>query len=163
MPETQPEGPVPEAGDVVTETPGDRISGQRGDMAETPGDRINGQRGDMAETPGGGDSLTAALDNLAETAQRTSAEQQLIADSARAMTEEHRRGRSWAAILGGEGQPSVLALLGSSLRRLSQTSSRLRVAVASALVKEGLSTRQIAAHLGVTHQRISAMLNRDKS
>jgi len=57
----------------------------------------------------------------------------------------------------------VVVLLGSSLRRLSETSSRVRGAVAAALVKEGLSTRQIAAHLGVTHQRISAMLNRNKS
>jgi Homeodomain-like domain len=148
MLETQPEDPVPEAGDGMTETPGDPAGGQRDEMADTPGD---------------GDSLTVALDHLAENAERTSAEQQLIADSARAMTEEHRRGRSWAAILAGEGQPSVLALLGTSLRRLSQTSSRVRAAVAAALVKEGLSTRQIAAHLGVTHQRISAMLNRHKS
>ena len=145
MLETQPEGPVPEAGDGVTEA--------RGDPADQPGDQIAGD----------GDSLTAALDVLAESAERTSAEQKLIADSARAMSEERRRGRSWAAILAGEGHPSVLALLGSSLRRLSQTSSWVRTAVAAALAKEGLSTRQIAAHLGVTHQRVSAMLNRPKS
>jgi hypothetical protein len=137
-------------------------------MTETPdkpiGGELGGDRDRMTETaiPGGVggdvDSLTAALNHLAENAERTSAEQQLIADSARAMTEEHRRGRSWAAIMAGEGQPSVVSLLGSSLRRLSETSSRVRAAVAATLVKEGLSTRQIAAHLGVTHQRISAML-----
>jgi hypothetical protein len=146
-------------------------------MTETPGDPayhlsewVAGDANGATETPndpdlvgGDEDSLGAALDHLAESAERTSAEQQLIADSARAMTEEHRRGRSWAAILSGEGQPSVLGLLGSSLRRMSETSSRVRAAVASALVKEGLSTRQIAAHLGVTHQRISAMLNRNRS
>jgi len=154
MPETPPEGPIPEAGDGMTETSDELAGGDRVDLTETPAD--------LDPMGGDGDSLTAALDDLAEKAERTSAEQQLIADSARAMTAEYRRGRSWAAILGGEGQPSVLTLLGSSLRRLSQTSSRVRAAVASALVKEGLSTRQIAAHLGVTHQRISAMLNRDK-
>jgi hypothetical protein len=111
----------------------------------------------------GADRLTAVLDHLAESAERTSAEQQLIADSARAMSEERRLGRPWAVILASEGQPSVVALLGSSLRRLSETSSRVRTAVASTLAKEGLSTRQIAAHLGVTHQRVSAMLNRPKS
>jgi hypothetical protein len=139
-------------------------------MTDTPDAPIGGDADVMTETfpdadplAADGDSLAAALDDLAEDAERTSAEQQLIADSARAMSAEHRRGRSWAAILGGEGQPSVLALLGSSLRRLSETSSRVRAAVASALVKEGLSTRQIAAHLGVSHQRISAMVNRNKS
>jgi hypothetical protein len=110
-----------------------------------------------------GDRLTAALDHLADSAEKTCAEQQVIADSARAMTEERRRGRSWSAILAGDGQPAVVTLLGLSLRRLSRTSSRVRTAVAAALVKEGLSTRQIASHLGVTHQRVSAMLNHPES
>jgi hypothetical protein len=109
------------------------------------------------------DRLTAALDHLADSAEKTSAEQQVIADSARAMSEERRRGRSWGAILAGEGQPPVVALLGASLRRLTQTSGRVRTAVAAALLKEGLSTRQIASYLGVTHQRVSAMLNRPRS
>jgi hypothetical protein len=145
MLEKQPEGPVLDAGDGVTPAPGD--------TADRPGDPIARD----------GDGLTAALDDLAESAERTSAEQKVIADSARAMSAERRRGRSWAAILAGEGQPSVLDLLGSSLRRLSQTSSRFRTAVAASLLKEGLSTRQVAAHLSVTHQRVSAMLNRPKS
>ena len=109
------------------------------------------------------DRLTAALDHLADSAEKTSAEQQVIADSARAMSEERRRGRAWGAILASEGQPPILALLGSSLRRLTQTSARVRTAVAATLVKEGHSTRQIASYLGVTHQRVSAMLNRPKS
>jgi hypothetical protein len=130
-------------------------------VTRRPGDQVSGNGVPRTAAPVELD-LAAALEHLAASAERTSAEQQLIADSARAMTEEHRRGRSWAAILGGEGQPSVLTLLGSSLRRLSETSGRVRTAVASALVQEGLSTREIAAHLGVTHQRISAMVNRNK-
>jgi DNA-binding transcriptional regulator LsrR (DeoR family) len=110
--------------------------------------------------PAGSDGLSAVLDQLAESAETTSAEHRMIAASARALSEEHRAGRSWAAILAGGGQPALLVLLGSSLQRLSQTSSRVRTAVAAALMEEGLSTREIAAHLGVTHQRVSAMLNR---
>jgi hypothetical protein len=110
----------------------------------------------------GRDELTDALDNLAETAERTSLEQRRLAESARAMSEERRRGSSWAVVLAGEGYPSALALLASSLHRLKETSSNFRTAVATALAREGLSTRQIATRLGVTHQRVSAMLSRGK-
>jgi hypothetical protein len=112
--------------------------------------------------PDGTDELTAALDDLAESAERTSAEQQLLADSARALSEQHRRGWSWPAILAGEDHPPVVGLLASSLHRLRESSSRFRTVVAATLLKEGLSTRQIAARLGVTHQRVSAMLSRSK-
>ena len=148
MSQTQPEDQVPEDGETVTASPR-----QPADDLVRP-----------AEEPlsPDDDRLVVALQHLAESAEKTSAEQQVIADSARAMTEERRRGRPWAAIIAGEGRPSILALLGSSLRRLSQTSTRVRTGVAAALAKEGLSTRQIATHLGVTHQRVSAMLNRPK-
>jgi hypothetical protein len=149
MLQTPPEGQVPEDRDAVS------------GPADAPiGDPV---RGAAERVPPDEDRLTTALRHLAESAEKTSAEQRVIADSARTMTEERRRGRSWAAILAGEGEPSILTLLGSSLRRLSQTSSRVRIGVAAALAKEGLSTRQIATHLGVTHQRVSAMLHRPKS
>jgi hypothetical protein len=171
MQDNQPGGPVPEGGDGMTRAPGD-LRDRPGVLFTEAEDRFTAaERQDLVPTADPGDRLitaededrlAAALDDLAVSAERTSAEQQVIADSARAMSEERRRGRPWAAILAGEGQPSVVGLLGSSLRRLSQTSSRVRTAVASALAKEGLSTRQIAAHLDVTHQRVSAMLNRPK-
>jgi hypothetical protein len=148
MLQTKPEGQIPEDGEAVTASPGEPAH----DLAQPGAEPVSPDD----------DRLVVALENLAESAEKTSAEQQVIADSARAMTEERRRGRPWAAIIAGEGRPSVLALLGSSLRRLSQASSRVRTGVATALAKEGLSTRQIATHLGVTHQRVSAMLNRPK-
>jgi hypothetical protein len=149
MSQTPPEGQVPEDGQAAS-APADEPTG---DLARPAAEPVTPDE----------DRLATALRHLAESAEKTLAEQQVIAHSARAMAEERRRGRSWAAILAGVGQPSILTLLGSSLRRLSQTSSRVRTGVATALANEGLSTRQIAAHLGVTHQRVSAMLNRPKS
>ncbi len=152
---TPPESPGPEGSDSLRVASPDDPTGfdHRPVTANGTADPVDGVD----------DRLIAALDRLADSAEKTCAEQQVIADSARTMSEQRRRGRSWSAILAGEGQPTVLALLGSSLRRLTQTSSRVRTAVAAALVKEGLSTRQVASHLGVTHQRVSAMLNRPKS
>jgi hypothetical protein len=109
------------------------------------------------------DGLTQALDDLASIAERASEEQQLLAARARAMSEQRRRGESCTAILGNEGHQPILALLGTNLARLTHTSSRFRLAVATSLAKEGHSTRQIASRLGVTHQRVSAMLNRARS
>jgi DNA-binding NarL/FixJ family response regulator len=126
-------------------------------MIETRPDNSDGLQ------PEKSDGLTDALEDLATSAERTSAEQQELADSARAMSRQRQSGRSWAAILDSDTHSSVLTLLGSSLRRLGQTSSRFRNAIAAALSAEGLSTRQIAARLGVTHQRVSAMLSRSKT
>jgi hypothetical protein len=109
------------------------------------------------------DRLAEALEDLAVTAERTAAEQLQLARSARRLSEERRRGWSWAAILAAESHPSVLHLLGSSLHRVGMSSSRFRRAVAAALASEGHSTRQIASRLGVSHQRVSAMLSRSKS
>lgn len=126
-------------------------------MIETRPENSDGPR------PEKSDGLTDALEDLAISAERTSAEQQELADSARAMSRQRQSGRSWAAILDSNSHAPALSLLASSLRRLAETSSRFRSAIAAALSTEGLSTRQIASRLGVTHQRVSAILSRSKT
>ena len=100
------------------------------------------------------------LEVVEQTAEQTALEQQRVAASARALRQQARE-RPWSMVFDRSDQP-LLHLMGGSVRRLGETNSRFRAALARALAIEGLSTRQIAARLGVTHQRISAMLGRAK-
>ena len=104
--------------------------------------------------------MAGALDQIAEAADETALDQQRLARRARTMSRQRRLGWSWSQILERERQPGLLILLSRSARRLHEVSGRFRPTLAKALGDEGLSTRQIAKTLGVTHQRISAMLNR---
>ena len=115
----------------------------------------------MTSGPGANDqSMAGALDEVAEAADETALDQQRLARRARSMSRQRRLGWSWSQILQSERQPGLLVLMARSARRLHEVSGRFRPALGQALVDEGLSTRQIAKTFGVTHQRISAMLNR---
>lgn len=102
--------------------------------------------------------MNAALDEVAASADEVADDQRRIARRARAMKRQRDRGRSWAEILDGEPEPRLLGLLRGNTRRLADATGRLAHAMAYGLVWEGESRRQIARRLGVTHQRISAML-----
>lgn len=110
------------------------------------------------EAPGVDQHMTGALEELARAADETARDQQRLARRARDMVYQRVRGRPWSQILEIERQPGALELLGASTRRLASMSGRFRRALGRALTAEGRSTRQIAKDLGVTHQRVSAML-----
>lgn len=106
--------------------------------------------------------MTAALEELAAAADEVADDQRRVARRARAMQRQRDRGRSWADILDGESEPRLLGLLRGSTRRLADSTARLAQTLAHGLVREGESRRQIARRLGVTHQRISAMLTQGR-
>lgn len=110
---------------------------------------------DVAAT---GQPMTGALEELADAADETAREQQRLARRARRMVRQRQSGWAWSAVLERERKPGAIELLTASARRLVESSGRFRHALGRALAAEGLSIRQIARHLGVTHQRISAML-----
>lgn len=107
--------------------------------------------------------MANALDEVAEAAEETALDQQRLARRARSMSRHRRLGWSWSLILQRERQPGLVVLLTRSARRLHDVGGRFRRALGQALVHEGLSIRQVAKMFGVTHQRISAMLNRRSS
>jgi len=104
------------------------------------------------------DETLSALEALAVTAEETARDQKAVARAARTMADRRQRGWPWAKILDDDRPPGVLNLLGSAVRRLTATSARVRSELARALSDEGHSTRHIARRFGVTHQRISSML-----
>lgn len=110
------------------------------------------------DLPGAAQPMTTALEELAQAADQTARDQQLLARRARDMARQRGRGRAWSSILEREKQPGALELLSASARRLASISGQFRLALGRALTAEGRSTRQIAKELGVTHQRVSTML-----
>lgn len=106
-----------------------------------------------------GEAMGSALEEVAAAADEVADDQRRVARRARAMQRERDRGRSWASILDREARPGPLELLRRSRGLLGEATGRLARILAAGLSAEGESRRQIGGRLGVTHQRVSAMLN----
>jgi transposase-like protein len=115
----------------------------------------------MAARDRTGDPAAAALDEVAEAADATADEQRQVAATSRRLRNERQRGASWREITVDGRARTLLGLIGMSARRLTTVGKRLRRALAVALTSEGLSTRQIGARFGVSHQRVSSLLHRE--
>lgn len=103
--------------------------------------------------------MSTVLDEVATAAEEVARDQRVIARRARSMQRRRDAGWSRARILDAEAAPSLLGLLRRSARRLTRVTGGLARALAGGLHAEGMSRRQIGRRLGVTHQRVSAMLN----
>jgi hypothetical protein len=103
--------------------------------------------------------LATTLDRLIKAIEHSAREQAQAMRAAR-VAARHERGRARQEPAGAKVR-EVLDLLAASGERLTSASAELRRAWAAALAQQGLSRRQIAEHLGVTHQRVSALLVRN--
>jgi hypothetical protein len=103
--------------------------------------------------------MDASLEGVAEAADEVADEQRQVARQARSMQDRRDRGVSWAKILDEDPSPTLLARLRRSCIRLGEATGRASRTVAAGLNLEGESLRKIARRLGVSHQRVSAMLN----
>lgn len=102
--------------------------------------------------------MGTALEEVAAAADEVADDQRRIARRARVMQGRRDRGWTWGRILDREPVPGLLDLLRRSALRLTQATGRLARAWAQGLSAEGESRRRVAGRLGVTHQRVSAML-----
>ena len=106
--------------------------------------------------------MSSALKEVAVVADEVADDQRRVARRARAMQHKRAAGWSWAKILDDEDGLPLVDELRRSGRRLADVTGRLAQALAAGLSAEGESRRQIARRLGVTHQRISAMLKGER-
>jgi hypothetical protein len=106
-----------------------------------------------------GEAMDSALEEIATAADEIADDQRRVARRARAWQRQRDRGRPWASILDRERIPGLFELLRRSGRRLSGAIARLGRVLAHGLSQEGESRRQIGRRLGVSHQRVSAILN----
>jgi DNA invertase Pin-like site-specific DNA recombinase len=110
-------------------------------------------------TGDGSKSKDASLEGVAAAADEVADEQRHVAHQARSMQRRRDRGVPWARILDEEPSPTLLARLRRSGRRLTEAAGRASRTLVGGLMLEGESRRQIARRLGVSHQRVSAILN----
>jgi predicted XRE-type DNA-binding protein len=107
--------------------------------------------------------MEPALEEVATAAEEVARDEREVARRARAMQRKRERGWTWARILDDDAQPSVVELVRRSAQRATEAKTRLSTVLARELSAEGLSRRQLARLLQVTHQRVSALLHRDGS
>ena len=103
--------------------------------------------------------MSSALEEVAAAAEEVAEEQREIARAARAMQRRRDRGQSWATILDSEAPPGLVQRLRGGAKRLTDAAGRFRLALAVGLHREGESHRAIAGRLGVSHQRVTTLLN----
>lgn len=107
--------------------------------------------------------MQSALEAVATAAEEVAGDEREVARRARAMQRKRERGWTWARILDDEAQPGVVELVRRSAQRAAELKTRLAIVLARELTAEGFSRRQLAQRLQVTHQRVSALLNRNRS
>jgi DNA-binding NarL/FixJ family response regulator len=113
-------------------------------------------------TGNGPGSMDSSLEGVAAAADEVADEQRQVARQARSMQQRRDRGVSWARILDEQPSPTFLVRLRQSCRRLIDATGRASRTLVAGLIVEGESRRKIARRLGVSHQRVSAMLNSDR-
>ena len=106
--------------------------------------------------------MDASLEDVAAAADEVADEQRKVARQARSMQRRRDRGEPWAAVLDEQPSPTLLERLRRSARKLTEAVGAASHILAAGLVVEGQSHRQIARRLGVSHQRISAMLSNER-
>ena len=106
--------------------------------------------------------MGSALEELAAAADEVAEDQRRVARRARAMQRQRDRGRSWTTILAEDPPPGLVGLVRESGRHMAEAAAHFTRALAAELSAEGESRRRIARVLGVTHQRVTAMLKGER-
>jgi uncharacterized heparinase superfamily protein len=109
--------------------------------------------------PGEPDLLSPALDKVADTAEEAAADQRRLAADARRLARHRRRtGETPTAEVGG-----IIRHLSALATVMTGTAAILRAGLVRQLVSNGLSLREVSRHMGLSHQRLSAVLRKDST
>ena len=110
-----------------------------------------------------GDPIAGALQVVAAVGDETATSAQELAKQSRAASDERANGAT-AAELMSSGRPQEILSLGEKMsKRLLAAGSGLRRALVKGLTKEGWGVGRISKLFGVSHQRISALLDRKRA
>jgi len=110
----------------------------------------------------GEDPVLEALADLVRALEANMERARASIERAETIRRERLAGRTYRDIESGQQRPLIVELTRDNLAALVEAGSRLRRAEAHALHAEGMTMEQIAALFGVTRQRVSALLKRDR-
>jgi hypothetical protein len=126
-----------------------------------PNNRYDGEECTVTNTAD--DRVIGALDDLSQTLEDNASDERLLAGRIRDISAARQQGASWTEAMARESTPGVVQLVSQVLGRMSGSSGHMRTALAQALRAEGASIASIAELFGVTHQRVSHLIRRDRS
>lgn len=107
-----------------------------------------------------GDEVIGALEALTDAIEHNSRDEQLLKDRIEGLRQAVEAGTDVTVALRQEPSPGTMQVLGRVLARLMESSGTLRRTLARTMRTEGTSIPAIARLFGVTHQRVSNILNR---
>lgn len=107
-----------------------------------------------------GDGLLSALDALVKAIEANAKDHELLLVRLASLRRSRMAGVPVTDALAEEPDPRALEVLGRILSRLMEASGLVRRALAGSMRSEGTSIPAIAQTFGVSHQRISNILNR---
>ena len=106
------------------------------------------------------DEVLEAIDALTEAVEANSDDEKLLTQRLDDLRRQREQGTAVTQALSEEGSPGTMQVLGRVLSRLMDASGNVRRALARSMRSEGTSIPAIARIFGVTHQRVSNILNR---
>ena len=116
---------------------------------------------DASGSPPYDDDVLEVLDEVVRALQENTERAQWTLHRAKAIRDKRHSGMSYRDIA-ADGEPLIITMVTKNLQNLVNTGSRLRRAHARALYAEGATLQEIGKLFGVSHQRISAIINSDQ-
>lgn len=107
-----------------------------------------------------GDQVVGALEALSDAIDQNTEDERHLQDRISGLRDARTSGTEVTAALRQEQSPGTMELLGRVLARLMDSSGQVRRTLARTMRAEGTSIPAIARLFGVTHQRVSNILNR---
>jgi DNA-directed RNA polymerase specialized sigma subunit len=104
------------------------------------------------------DALLAALVELRATLDGIGGELRHLHAMTDRPLQQRAEGAAWHSILAAEDHPRLTDVLNRLAANVTDINARYRTALATSLYKEGLTMQGIAEVLGVTRQRVAALL-----
>jgi Homeodomain-like domain-containing protein len=117
----------------------------------------------MAPRANSGDQTLTVLDEVADDLDGAAADNRAAARQLRRLSARRRQGHPWRDVLVTSSTRNLLGHVADVASRLATGTGRLRRAVIHALRADGARVGEIAEHLGVSHQRVSRLINGDRA